>query len=129
MITELHDQLQSEVEPIVSGMGFSLVELRHSRSKTQNHINNTLNPSLNSMMELRDMVHLTQDLIQTLEPAGRTSRSPQFLQITSLLQNELPDLNRQIRELSVDWNQRDREMYEMLYAYLSDSLIANPHLV
>ncbi|UCF99279.1 MAG: ribosome assembly cofactor RimP [Spirochaetaceae bacterium] len=38
MNTELHDQLQSEVEPIVSGMGFSLVELRHSRSKNQNHI-------------------------------------------------------------------------------------------
>jgi len=26
------------VEPIVSGMGFTLVELRHSRSKNQNHI-------------------------------------------------------------------------------------------
>jgi ribosome maturation factor RimP len=38
MNTELNDQLHSEVEPIVSGMGFSLVELRHSRSKNQNHI-------------------------------------------------------------------------------------------
>ncbi|MBN2552317.1 MAG: hypothetical protein JXB06_06085 [Spirochaetales bacterium] len=38
MSTELYDQLHSEVEPIVSGMGFSLVELRHSRSKNQNHI-------------------------------------------------------------------------------------------
>ena len=38
MNTELDDQLHSEVEPIVSGMGFSLVELRHSRSKNQNHI-------------------------------------------------------------------------------------------
>ena len=38
MRTELHDQLRCEVEPIVSGMGFSLVELRHSRSKNQNHV-------------------------------------------------------------------------------------------
>jgi ribosome maturation factor RimP len=38
MGTELDDQLHSEVEPIVSGMGFSLVELRHNRSKNQNHI-------------------------------------------------------------------------------------------
>jgi ribosome maturation factor RimP len=38
MATELDDQLRCEVEPIVSGMGFSLVELRHSRSKNQNHI-------------------------------------------------------------------------------------------
>jgi ribosome maturation factor RimP len=38
MSTELDDQLRSEVEPIVSGMGFSLVELRHSRSKNQNHV-------------------------------------------------------------------------------------------
>jgi len=30
--------LRCEVEPIVSGMGFSLVELRHSRSKNQNHV-------------------------------------------------------------------------------------------
>jgi len=38
MSTELDDQLRSEVEPIVTGMGFSLVELRHSRSKNQNHV-------------------------------------------------------------------------------------------
>jgi ribosome maturation factor RimP len=38
MATELNDQLHYEVEPIVSGMGFSLVELRHSRSKNQNHV-------------------------------------------------------------------------------------------
>jgi ribosome maturation factor RimP len=34
----LDEQLSNEVEPIVSGMGFSLVELRHNRSKNQNHI-------------------------------------------------------------------------------------------
>jgi ribosome maturation factor RimP len=38
MATELDDQLRCEVEPIVSGMGFTLVELRHSRSKNQNHV-------------------------------------------------------------------------------------------
>ena len=38
MATELDDQLRCEVEPIVTGMGFTLVELRHSRSKNQNHI-------------------------------------------------------------------------------------------
>jgi ribosome maturation factor RimP len=38
MGTELDDQLRCEVEPIVSGMGYTLVELRHSRSKNQNHI-------------------------------------------------------------------------------------------
>ena len=38
MVTELDDQLRSEVVPIVTGMGFSLVELRHSRSKNQNHV-------------------------------------------------------------------------------------------
>jgi ribosome maturation factor RimP len=38
MATELDDQLRCEVEPIVSGMGFTMVELRHSRSKNQNHI-------------------------------------------------------------------------------------------
>jgi len=35
----LDEQLRKEVEPIVAGMGFSLVELRHNRSKNQNHIN------------------------------------------------------------------------------------------
>ena len=38
MATELEDQLRCEVEPIVTGMGFTLVELRHSRSKNQNHV-------------------------------------------------------------------------------------------
>ena len=38
MATELDDQLHCEVEPIVFGMGFTLVELRHSRSKNQNQI-------------------------------------------------------------------------------------------
>ena len=38
MATELDDQLRCEVEPIVTGMGFTLVELRHSRSKNQNHV-------------------------------------------------------------------------------------------
>jgi ribosome maturation factor RimP len=38
MATELYDQLRCDVEPIVSGMGFSLVELRHNRSKNQNHV-------------------------------------------------------------------------------------------
>lgn len=38
MATELDDQLHCEVEPIVSGMGFALVELRHNRSKNQNHV-------------------------------------------------------------------------------------------
>jgi ribosome maturation factor RimP len=38
MAAELDDQLRCEVEPIVAGMGFSLVELRHSRSKNQNHV-------------------------------------------------------------------------------------------
>jgi hypothetical protein len=74
-------------------------------------------------MELRNTVHFTQYLIQTLEPADRTSLPPLLLQITSLVQTELPDLNRQIGEPLVDWNRREREMYEMLYAYLSDSLM------
>ena len=34
----LDDQLISEVEPLVSGMGFSLVELRLGRSHKQNHV-------------------------------------------------------------------------------------------
>ncbi len=34
----LDEQLRKEVEPIVAGMGFSLVELRHNRSKNQNHL-------------------------------------------------------------------------------------------
>jgi ribosome maturation factor RimP len=38
----LNDLLQKEVEPIVSGMGFSLVELRHNRSKNQNHLSITV---------------------------------------------------------------------------------------
>ena len=38
MATELDDQLRCEVEPIVTGMGFTLVELRHNRSKNQNHV-------------------------------------------------------------------------------------------
>ena len=38
MVSELDDQLRCEVEPIVAGMGFSLVELRHNRSKNQNHV-------------------------------------------------------------------------------------------
>ena len=38
MATELYDQLRCDVEPIVSGMGFTLVELRHNRSKNQNHV-------------------------------------------------------------------------------------------
>jgi len=38
MNSEADDQLYGEAEPIVSGMGFSIVELRHNRSKRQNHI-------------------------------------------------------------------------------------------
>ena len=38
MATELQEQIRCEVEPIVAGMGFTLVELRHSRSKNQNHV-------------------------------------------------------------------------------------------
>jgi ribosome maturation factor RimP len=38
MNARLDNQLVDEVEPIVSGMGFSLVELRLGRSHKQNHV-------------------------------------------------------------------------------------------
>jgi ribosome maturation factor RimP len=38
MDSRLIDLLRDEIEPIVTGMGFTLVELRHNRSRKQNHI-------------------------------------------------------------------------------------------
>jgi len=42
MFDELRNQIAAEVEPIVTGMGFRLVELRFGQSHKQNHVSVTV---------------------------------------------------------------------------------------
>jgi hypothetical protein len=42
MAEELRRLIESEVEPIVNGLGFRLVELRHGQSRKQNHVSITV---------------------------------------------------------------------------------------
>jgi len=42
MAEELRSLIEAEVQPIVTGMGFRLVELRHGQSRKQNHLSITV---------------------------------------------------------------------------------------
>ena len=67
----LDEQLRSEVEPIVSGMGFDLVELRHNRSKNQNHVTVIVyrpeGVGVNDCAEISRNLYPRLELIQGLE--------------------------------------------------------------
>ena len=110
---------------IIAIIIYTVISSRILANFRQSHqyISNTLDPSIRSLTGLHNTVHLTRGLIQTLEPEGKTSQSPVVLQISSIMQNEIQDMNRRIRDLSTGWKQHDREMYERLFTYLSDSLI------
>jgi len=67
----LDEQLRNEVEPIVSGMGFSLVELRHNRSRQQNHITLVVyrpeGVGVNDCAAISKNLHPRLELIEGLE--------------------------------------------------------------
>jgi len=67
----LDEQLRNEVEPIVSGMGFSLVELRHNRSRQQNHITLVVyrpeGVGVNECAAISKNLHPRLELIEGLE--------------------------------------------------------------
>ena len=67
----LDKQLRNEVEPIVSGMGFSLVELRHNRSRQQNHITLVVyrpeGVGVNECAAISKNLHPRLELIEGLE--------------------------------------------------------------
>jgi len=67
----LDEQLHNEVETIVSGMGFSLVELRHNRSTNQNHITLVVyrpeGVGVNDCAAISKNLHPRLELIEGLE--------------------------------------------------------------
>lgn len=67
----LDEQLHNEVESIVSGMGFSLVELRHNRSINQNHITLVVyrpeGVGVNDCAAISKNLHPRLELIEGLE--------------------------------------------------------------
>jgi hypothetical protein len=90
--------------------------------ESQEEIRLNLNPSLNSLTELRGSLHHSQDILMVLKPGAGLSQSALISQVNMIIQDELPDLQRQLKELSSGWRRNNRDNYNRLHTYLSDSL-------
>ncbi len=91
--------------------------------QTQHELNITLNPSIRSLLDLHNWLHLTRDLAHGLDTAAVREQSLEFTEITSIVRDEIPGLNSRILELSQGWKRSDREIYEELIDFISDSLL------
>lgn len=89
---------------------------------TQQELTGILNPSIRELINLRNILHHSSDLVQTWNFAGRDAESPALNEFRFLLQTKLPATHRLILQLSDGWRQRDRETYITLYTYINDSL-------
>ena len=91
--------------------------------QTQQEISLTLNPSIRSLTALQNSVHLTRDHIQSLDVEGVVNQPATIEELTSLMQDVIPELNRELQILSADWEQRDRAAFGKLNATISDSIL------
>ncbi len=85
-------------------------------TRSWQEVSGTLDPSLRSLNDLREIVELAGDLAQ--------ARPPAMSVIVSLVQEDLPGADRELKRLYPGWRQQDREIYDDLSAYISDSLVA-----
>ena len=71
MAEELRRLIESEVEPIVNGLGFRLVELRHGQSRKQNHVSITVyrpeGVSVDDCATISRMLYPRLELIEELD--------------------------------------------------------------
>jgi len=90
--------------------------------QSQEEIRLDINPSVNSLTELRSSLHHSQDILMVLEPGAGLSQSALISQVNIIIQDELPGLQRRLKELSAEWRRINRNTYNGLHTYLSDSL-------
>jgi ribosome maturation factor RimP len=80
MHAELRSLIEAEVRPIVAGMGFRLVELRHGQSHKQNHVSITVyrpeGVSVNDCAALSRMLYPRLELIEEMENLRLEVTSP-----------------------------------------------------
>ena len=95
----------------------------------QQELTGTLEPSIRQLIELQSLMHQTRDLVQTWEYSGYDADSPFLQEIRLILESRLPSANRQIMQFSEDWSQHDREAYNDLYRYITDSLLPGAALI
>jgi hypothetical protein len=93
--------------------------------ETQQEATEILNPSIRALSEFRSIVLQTKDDLQSWEFSGRDTDSPALNDVRSLLQTKMPDTHEQISDLSSEWDQGDREIYENLYTFINDSLLTH----
>ncbi|MFC2080754.1 GAF domain-containing protein [Bacteroidota bacterium] len=89
---------------------------------TQKELTGILDPSIRGLIDLRNIIHQSADLVLAWDYAGRNADTPALNKLKYQLQTRLPAAHRQILQLSDDWRQRDRETYTQLYSYINDTL-------
>jgi hypothetical protein len=92
---------------------------------TQQEVTDLLNPSVRALSAFRSIILQTKDDLQSWEFSGRDTDSPLLNDVRSLLQENIPEVHRQISGLSSGWDQGERETYESLYAFVNDSLFTH----
>jgi hypothetical protein len=95
----------------------------HRIQDNQKELSGTLEPSIRQLFEFQGLIHEIRDLVQEWEYSGEGDGSPILPGIRLILDSGFPETNRQILQLSEQWQQRDREAYGDFYGYLSDSLL------
>ena len=80
MAEELKRLIESEVEPIVNGLGFRLVELRHGQSRKQNHVSITVyrpeGVSVDDCAAISRMLYPRLELIEDMDNLRLEVTSP-----------------------------------------------------
>ncbi|MBN1835347.1 MAG: hypothetical protein JW820_05815, partial [Spirochaetales bacterium] len=80
MSEEFRSRILAEVTPIVSGMGFRLVELRHGQSHRQNHVSVTVyrpeGVSVGDCAAISRVLHPRLELMEELENLRLEVTSP-----------------------------------------------------
>lgn len=92
---------------------------------THQAVSENLNPSIMALSELRSIVLQTKEDLQSWESLGQDTISPILIDVRSLLQASLPKSHEQISNLSSGWKQEDREIYDNLFTFISDSLLTH----
>jgi hypothetical protein len=89
----------------------------------QQEVNEILNPSITSLSQFRYILLQTEEKLQSWEYSGQDIESPILDDVRYLLWTRMPETHKHISYLSSSWEQGDRENFQNLYAYISDSLL------
>jgi hypothetical protein len=89
---------------------------------TREELTGVLEPSIRRLIEFRNTLHRARDIVKLRDRESPEEESLRFQELRFYLETKLPDSYQQVIQLSDGWRQRDRDNFDELYGYISDSL-------